>query len=612
MCGIAGIWDFKEKLGIDVLNRMKESLHHRGPDDSGIYLDKQNNLGLAHTRLSIIELSEKGHQPMIDKELNLVIVFNGEIYNYLEIKKELKCLGYKFFSNSDTEVILKSYKEWGTHCLEKFRGMFSFCIFDIEKQELFLARDRLGIKPLYYFNDGNKFIFGSEINTIKASGLAKEINSDSIGLFLFLGYIPSPSTFYKNIVSLEPGFFLKISKNNKLEKIQYYNLKKIFLNGENSESSFTEAIKKTKDTLLESLKYHLVSDVEVGVFLSGGIDSSALVSLMRQAGFQKIKTVSIIFPDNVLYDESKYAKVVAKKFNTEHIEVEVTSKDITNHLNDIFSCMGQPTTDGINTYFVSAAAKKAGLKTVLSGLGGDEIFGGYPSFKNIPIICKYLKLLNIVPPNLWTNFLPAKQKGKINFIATNNNMRFSDIYSVYRGIFTPKEIQQILNPDLNTNVLEHSHFDDISFYTKDDYFKNISFLETNCYMAGQLLRDADVFSMAHPLEIRVPFVDHIVIENIAKIPSIYKTCKKRESPKDLLIKSIGDLPKEITSRHKMGFIFPFEYWLHTELKQLVYDSLLETTIFKREAIENALYLFSRKEIQWSKIWALFVLNKFLS
>lgn len=607
MCGIVGIWSFDKRVDLSLLKKMKTVLQHRGSDDNGVYLDEEDNIGFAHTRLSIIDLSEKARQPMIDKELNIVIVYNGEIYNYKEIRNELQKLGYRFFSNSDTEVILKSYSEWGEKCLNKLRGMFAFCIFDRRRKELFLARDRFGIKPLYYYYNNNKFVFASEIKAILLANINKDVNLQGVGLFLSLGYIPSPKTIYREILSLEPGHFLKVSKDG-IKKFKYYDLKEIFFKGEDDIIPFEKAVERTRDVLLESMKYHLISDVEVGAFLSGGIDSSSIVALMRQTGHERIKTVSVIFPNIPEYDEGKYARIVADKFGTEHLEVEVKGRDLIEHLDKIFYFMDQPTVDGVNTYFVSLAAKKAGLKTILSGLGGDEIFGGYPSFKEVPRLCKFLKVFNYVPFNSWLLFLPMHRRQKISSLLKNKPLSFVNTYLVYRGLFTPEEIKKILLPDLANKILKSISFDNFSVNNIECEFNKISFLEIYFYMSGQLLRDTDVFSMAHSLEIRVPFVDHKVIESLTTIPCSCKT--DNQFPKRLLVKAIGELPKVIIDRRKMGFTLPFARWLKEEMMKEIEAELKKTTIFNQNYINQLLRLFWEGKIHWSRIWSLFVLSRF--
>jgi asparagine synthase (glutamine-hydrolysing) len=596
MCGIAGILC---KGNIDlkkILNNFQKVLKHRGPDAKGFFIDSKNGLdiGLAHTRLSIIDLSESANQPMCNEGGDIHIIFNGEIYNYRELRKKL-IKKHKFKSDSDTEVILHLYEEKKEKLLNDLRGMFAFAIWDSKERKLFLARDRFGIKPIYYFFSDDLFIFSSEIKAILKTNLVKkELNLVSIAFFLLNGYIPAPNTIYKKINSLEPGHFLLVEKERIIKK-RYYNLKNIFLNFENI--SEEKAIKKTRNYLIDSIKHHFVSDVPVGVFLSGGIDSSALVSLARQAKQKNIKTISVIFP-GTNYDESKYAKIIADKFKTEHSEIEICGKDIKKHINKIFYHMDQPTVDGVNSYFVSLAASKLKLKVALSGLGGDEIFCGYPSFKQLPKLYALSKVYSIFP-NKICNFISKNSFsyiGKICSILSSNS--FYEAYLNYRGVFNKEQIKKLMNIGISIP------------YKKlqiKDILSKISFLEITNYMLNQLLRDTDVFSMAHSLEVRVPFVDHKVIECVAKIPSKYKIGK---IPKKLLVKAVGNLPEKIIYRKKQGFIFPFELWMRNELKDFI-EKKLANSVFDEKIIMKLLNDFYNKKVHWSKVWSLVVLEEWL-
>ena len=608
MCGIAGIKQFNyHELPDGILSEITNSLSHRGPDDKGLFVDSKNNLHLGHARLSIIDLSDKAHQPMESADGKYVIVYNGEIYNYENIRENLLCKGHRFLSNSDTEVILKAYQEWGDACLGRFNGMFSFCIWDRDNKKLFLARDRFGIKPLYYYFGSSDFIFASELKTILASELAApEIDYESVGLFLSLGYIPSPKTIYKNIFSLEPGYFLEVTKQG-IQKKRYYDQAAAF-SSEVIEMRENEAVERVRTELIESVRCHLISDVEVGTFLSGGIDSSSLVSLMRQVGQRDIKTVSVVFP-GLSFDESRYARLVSQKFETKHIEVQVNENNFFQHLETILDSMDQPTYDGINTYFVSWAAKQAGLKAILSGVGGDEIFGGYPTFKKLPQSFHLFKKIGSISSPLMKKF-PFSKKDKLIALAENGKLSFLEAYLIYRGVFPKSAIEKILNSDLAKEACVSMDLDGFSQRVEKirDDFSKISFLESVFYMSGQLLRDVDVFSMVHSLEIRVPFVNHQLIEALGRIPSRYRT---GSSPKKLLIDAVGDLPKEVYRRPKQGFDLPFDSWLRSKRGMVVIDELRTSEIYNQDYIQQLLKNFGARGLHWSRIWSLFVLNRFL-
>ena len=520
---------------------------------------------------------------MARAEGRFVITANGEIYNYKSLKQELEALGHRFISDSDTEVILAAYQEWGPGCLEKLEGMFAFAIWDQKDKVLFLVRDRFGMKPLYYSAGASFFIFASEIRALLTTGLIRpEVNPDALASFLSLGYIPPPHTFYKNIMALKPGHFMKISREGTEHKC-YYNLRHIF-QGKPFSGSYEEAVDQTRAALLQSVRRHLVADVEVGAFLSGGIDSSSLVSLMRASGQEKIKTVSAVFPGTA-YDESAAAKKNAKIFGTEHHEIKIQAKDFFGGLKHFFSSMDQPTVDGVNIYFVSLAAKQLGLKTILSGVGGDEAFGGYPSFGDVPKLFKQLKEFQV---------LPARA------------------YFIYRGLSTLSKIREILSPELSELVTTEWSLDswmDGSVEGFGDDFSKVSFLETQFYMTGQLLRDTDVFSMAHALEVRLPFVHHPLLEWLGTVPARHKM---GAFPKKLLADAVRNLPEENLGRPKKTFTFPLDAWLK-QRPEFIFDENLETArCFNPKAVKAMRSGFLKGQVHWSLVWSLFVLNQFLT
>ncbi len=609
MCGIYGFLNISGlPVERSIFDRMEKLLQHRGPDAKGVHIygDHKIDCVLGQTRLSILDLSDNGSQPMFNEDNSLALVFNGEIYNYKKIRTGLLERGHILRSNSDTEVILHLYEEKKEALLEDLRGMFAFALYDRNKNEFFVARDRLGIKPLYYVFNKDYFLFASEIKALRGSGLVKEgLNYKALNNYLASGYIRAPMSINENIAALDTGCFMKVN-NRELKITRYYNLADKL---ENRLENISEelAVNTARTELLESVKHHLVADVDVGVFLSGGIDSTGIVSLMRKVRHEKIKTISVIFPHTV-YDESSNARLSSKKYNTDHYEVEIKGKDILEAMDNYFEHMDQPTIDGINTYFVSLAAKKAGLKVVLSGQGGDEVFGGYPSFAVIPKICRYLKLAKKFPVPGFLDWLPSKRIEKIKYMLDNNIRSFNEIYTVYRGIFNRQQIINKLEPGLAEKInkteniiLENNHETD---KIKNDFTK-ISFLELNYYMAGQLLRDSDVFSMANSIELRVPFVDHKLIEALTTIPSIYMNKKK------LLVKAVADLPAEITGMKKKGFTFPIDNWLRAELKPVVEAELFNSKIYNEAYIRKLMEAFYCGKLHYSRIWSLFVLSRFL-
>lgn len=609
MCGLLGgikTLYFYRDVFLKSLNR----LSHRGPDNEGFLEHK--NIFLGQKRLAIIDLTPAGKQPMKlnchKTGRNLYLLFNGEIYNYKELKKELEKSNHNFFSNSDTEVILHSYEEWGIESFKKFRGMFACALYDEYNNEIILFRDRFGIKPIYYYLDDRNFIFASEIKAFwQFDFIKKEINQKAVLDFLINGYIHQPETFYKNIFHLEAGYFLKVKiKENSFETqkekwadiFDYYQLPK-------EKISLNEAIIKTKEALLDSVNYHLVADVPVGLFLSGGIDSSILLYSMKELGHQKIQTVSAIFK-NTAYDESEKINELVKIFQPNHLNIEITGKDFLENLENIFYHMDQPTVDGVNTYFVSLAAKKAGLKVVLSGLGGDELFYGYPSFFDLPKIRKIKGLLKITGA-----FKILKLSGEFNIkyqklaeIIQAKNLE--EEYLAYRSIFTSSQIKKILYsvPFVNSDKFVYSDYGQNSDYSL------ISYLEMFHYLKNQLLRDSDVFSMAHSIELRVPFVDNVLFEKVVPIPDEYKI--KNNISKFLLKEILKDkVSEKILYQKKQGFVVPIELWLKNEAKEIVKEELLKSEIYKKDIVEKLLDMFFKNKLHWSRIWSLFVLNRFL-
>ncbi len=608
MCGVVGIWQFKSQIDHNTIEKSAQKLNNRGPDSEGIFFSNDRRLALAHKRLSIIDLSEKASQPMAEN--GYTIVFNGEIYNFKEIKQELKKEGFNFFSNSDTEVVLKAYQKWQEDSLEKLRGMFAFAIWDEKKNELFLARDRFGIKPLYFYKDKEKFIFASEIKAILASGLVKkEVDFRTVEEFLRLGYVADIQTIYKGIVSLEAGCYLKVREET-FEKNKFFDIKSYF-EKKPLKIKKEQVIPYLRKELTESVKMHLISDVEVGIFLSGGIDSSALVSLARKAGKSDIKTISVVFPEKG-YDERKFAQEVAKHYKTNHVEAELKAEDIKESIDSFFEAIDQPTVDGLNSYLISKIAKKAGLKVVLSGLGADEIFGGYSSFQKVQLFYVLGNILRTFPKNFIKNlpFLPKKEK----IISAFEVKKFSLLkaYLIYRGLFNGKQIEGIFSDNLKYEIFGNFALDRFLVPETGEIkgnFNKISFLEIAFYMKDQLLRDADVFSMANSLELRVPFVDNRVVELVSRLPQTYKA---GEPKKRLLILATGDLPEQVYQRKKMGFTFPLAIWLKNELKEIVETEIKQQKIFDSEYTGKLLESFYNGKLHWSRIWSLYVLSRFLN
>lgn len=563
MCGIAGILNHRAPIeGIESrLEALVRDLHHRGPDDQGVWISPDNCAGLTATRLAILDLSPAGHQPMSSADGRYIIVFNGEIYNFRDLRAELVSRGAQFQSHSDTEVVLKLYVDLGVDCVSKLRGMFSFAIWDAKEKTCFLARDPLGIKPLYYFCDAQRgsFLFASELKPLLRTGLAPK-NLCARGLFGFFrsGSVPEPYTLIDNARCVEAGSTI-IWRDGNLTCSPYWQLD--FKRNPEISRSASEAVTATREALLDSVAHHFVSDVPVGIFLSGGVDSTALVALARASGQTgELRTFSI-GTDDEARNEAGIARRTAEHFGTKHTELMLNARTARPLFNQFLQSIDQPTVDGFNTFAVSKLAHEANMKVVLSGLGADEIFGGYPSFRRLPKMIKASRCINRVPF--------GRNIGNLIRLAPSNNrwQRFAEFlagagdllsaYRSFRGIFTMDEANRlvsryIMRDERLCDELLHRpvHLDQMEIGDA------ISKLEIELYMRNQLLRDSDVMSMSRELELRVPFVDRCLLETVATIPARIRT----RNGKRLLIDAIPELPQWTPQQPKRGFLLPFQKW----------------------------------------------------
>lgn len=590
MCGIYGSFNSDSKIKNFILNK----LSHRGPDGSGYYISKNKNTLLCHTRLSIIDESDNGLQPMTDETGNYLITFNGEIYNYLEIKKNLLSRGHKFKSNSDTEVVLYSFIEWGAECLDMFRGMFAFCIYQKNNSKFFLARDRFGIKPLIYFYDGLKFYFASEMKTFfQNKEIRKTLNEKAIFDYFAFGSICQPNTIFNEFKYLLPGHYLTFDSKNNFQIQKYYDLeniikkKKIIRN--KKEIFFT-----LNEKLKEVSKYNAVSDVEISTFLSGGIDSTTAVHLMQQTSNKPISSYNVLFEDfKGILDETYLSKKVAKSVGTNHKILNINSNDVEKNFDTFMDCIDQPSIDGFNTFIISKEVSKF-HKVAISGVGGDEVFGGYNFYNDIlkysnvkkNIFDKMLSYLNTYRPNRFTNHFHLK-----NQIPEKSILEFRKITN-YSNFF---------NSNLQNNFFLN---DDKSNLTT---LQRISIFEIKNYLNNTLLRDSDINSMANSLEIRPIFLDHKLIEFALCIPDEYKIYKNTQ--KKILVDYLrGLVPNEVLDSKKKGFEFPFIIWMNGVLNQKFNDLINNKEIrffiesyFNNEYLRNLeirAYKKNLKEYDW--------------
>jgi asparagine synthase (glutamine-hydrolysing) len=622
MCGIAGIIDFDETLGNSgkILRVMLDSIRHRGPDDRGEELIANENgptLHLGHQRFSIIDLTAGGHQPMPNDDQTLWLSTNSEIYNFRELREELSDT-FRFNSQSDTEVLLKSYEHWGIDCLEKLRGMFAFSVWDSKKQELVLARDRLGIKPLYYISGEKQFLFASEVRALLASGLSdSEINPTGLYHYLSFGHLKSPESIIGNIQELKPGHYLVVDSDGNVQETQYWHPLDSIEAPENDGGSI-------QDVLLDSIKYRQVSDVPIGAFLSGGIDSSAIVSHMASISDEPITTLTIGFKEKE-FDESEHSAEISRLFKTNHKLLTLDEKQLLDALPAAISAMDQPTMDGINTFLISRAANEAGLKVVLSGLGGDELFGGYPSFQLVPNLLEKKKWLQHYPKfllNLGTKMLKyslsSDQSIKLDHWL-NGKLSGAHEYYLIRALYCQDQVSELFQDQSLFEKETLKNFettkDNLNLDKLNGDFSLISYLETTHYLQNMLLRDTDMMSMAHPLEVRVPFMDHKLVEYMFSMPAKLK--KLTATPKSLLVDSMKPaLPDSIVQRKKMGFTLPFEPWMRGAMKPEMESVLLTTVkplenLISQKTTEKIWQQFLAGKISWSRPWALYVLKRWV-
>lgn len=587
MCRIAGIYNPQSKNLQQEIISMRDSMFRGGPDDAGVDVHTTLPLALGHRRLSIIDLTQAGHQPMKDEELT--IIFNGEIYNYKELKSTLAHYGHQFKTNSDTEVILKAYRQWGIESFEQFNGMFALAIWDERTQQLILARDHAGIKPLYYYLDHKCIYFASEIRAFQHAEKEFEENHKWKTAFLTFGHLPEPVTTLKNVVPLEKGTAMIVDLPSlKFTKKTFFNWK---LKGELRNEE--EALALLKETLEQSVERHLISDAPIGLFLSGGIDSSLLTLIASKYEKERLQTLSIIFNEKE-FSEDKYQQLIISKTNAKHQSFLVTKQIFNENLGDATAAMDQPTIDGINTYFISKYAKEYGLKAVLSGLGADELFGGYPSFFRE----KQMQYVKKMPAHFLHGLqhLPDHRLRKLSYARLNNT---AAEYLLYRGIFTTAATANLL--DTTEKQVEGDLFDISEHYPLNGLKEGnrVSWLETNFYMQNQLLKDSDFMSMWHGVEIRVPYLDKELMIMAGCIDAVIKFSKKK--PKYLLVKPFeNELPVEIWKRKKQGFTFPFEGWL----KENEYTKPLS-------ADEQKLYkLFKSRKLSWGRYWCALLMNRY--
>ena len=620
MCGIAGIIRFSRSDIAQDIVVMRDTFPWRGPDDKGSWVHPEGMIALGHRRLSILDPTPAGHQPMHAPEHGLIIVFNGEVYNYLEIRKELEKKGYRFTTGTDTEVILKSFAEWREKCLDRFNGMFALAIWDEKRRCLFLARDRLGIKPLYYFADSQGIYFASEVKAIlRVVHCRLSVREDLIDAYMGFGYVPGEETMLDGVKRLLPGHFIYITSEPgvPIHPKQYWQLD-FTCPQDRGEAYYLE---KGKALLDSAIDLRLRSDVPLGIFLSGGLDSSSVVGLLASRLSEPLKTFSVAYDFGNQYNETPYARLVAEKFETDHHEIMLTPEQFRDFIPRFIELMDEPVTESaaISLYFVSKLAQEH-VTVVLSGEGSDEIFAGYDLYKYMAVLEKYFNILGSTLTGLFARL------GKAILPEGNKLIKYLQLGSLpleerYKGISTYDERyrKRLYNPEFAQRCRENQHTNLVHFLnglfehtTNQDVLSRMLYFDTKTWLVDDLLIKADRMSMAASLELRVPFLDYRLVEFAASMPSHYKI--RGGEGKYLLKRMMRDiLPPAIIRRKKMGFPTPLKIMFAGELYDYACDILLAqnnslTEYFSQKAMAEILREHREQQQDHHRIiWQLIVL-----
>ena len=644
MCGICGIVGSDGAIAEKRIRRMMNALVHRGPDAEGTL--SRPGVSFGARRLNIIDAAG-GHQPIYNETADVGVVFNGEIYNFRQLRGELESLGHRFHSRSDTEVIAHAYEEWGERCVEHLHGMFALAIWDGRNAaktsgkpgRVFLARDRLGIKPLYYAMSAGSLFFASEVRALLASeALERRLSRQAVEGYLLFGSIVEPCTLFEGVYSLPPGHSLTLELDAPIcvRPSPYWDLP-LSVDRIRKSSQRPEPPARELRALLENvLREHLFADVPVGVFLSGGLDSTALAALAAQQ-WKDVHTFTLCFRERQ-FDEAAEARNTARHLGTRHHELLLTEEEMHSRLLEAVAALDQPSMDGVNTYFVSWAARQAGLKVALSGLGGDELFGGYPTFRTTPYLAKVLALARRLPEaagqatahalhklsRVGGNISRADGLRKIASIFSRPN-DLPHAYFFARMLFTPGQTERLLLPTIMDTYRQHAPADNLSWRESLAHLADcanaferqstVSYLELRHYTLNTLLRDTDSMSMYHGLEIRVPLLDDQVVEFLHCLPD--RARYKARNPKALLAEAVKDLlPVELLDRPKRTFTLPWEQWFRGPLGAQVASRLNTLTpslaaILDPKMVQSVWRGFLRKRTGWARPWSLFVLNEWV-
>jgi asparagine synthase (glutamine-hydrolysing) len=619
MCGIAGFLhpDLSAETRRGAVERMCDAMRHRGPDDDGWIVSGPAALGMR--RLAIFD-PKHGHQPMITSDGRFHVVFNGAIYNFKSLRAELSELGHSFKTDCDTEVVLAGYAQWGDRCVNRFRGMFALACWDAREQTLFLARDPFGIKPLYFAQIGDGVLFASEIAALLKSGhCSNEPDDKAVGSSLAYLAVPAPRTLYRHIRSLRPGE-CGVWHGRRFNIRTYWTFRDASRAQTQPCVSREEFLAELRERLVDSIRAHSLADVPVGAFLSGGLDSSSIVGLMSRHSRSAIKTFSIGFSEPG-YSEAQEAAKAAAHFGTQHQLFVLTGERVAKDIDRILDTLDQPTGDALNTYYVSQVAKEGGVTVALSGLGGDELFGGYAWFKTTPRLARVLPVWSSLPEKLRSRVVQHLQGSDAR------KQKLGDLLAHGRNLHELAGLQRrnFAEPARQALLTTHSPFEahaELQHLPDEldgaDPFSTISAWEMRTYMSDVLLRDSDVMSMKHSLELRVPFIDRPLIEWFWRQPQRFKVAGGKN--KAALADALADiLPPGTGERAKQGFTLPLAIWMRGPLRGFLDDtfspaSIEQSGFFKTEAVQSRWRQFidGNDPREWSRVWSLAVLIAFLN
>lgn len=617
MCGIAGVYCPTGTQARDVAEKMVKVLQHRGPDDNGVWYNPTESVVLVHRRLSILDLSQAGHQPMAFEERGLWISYNGEVYNFLELREELQQLGYSFFSNTDTEVILKGYDAWGDGVFARLRGMFALAIWDEKKQELTLVRDPLGIKPLYYATCGQDFVFGSELKALRQHpNFPTTVDINSLAYYISHLYVPEPRSIFEGVSRLPIGHILHVNQSGS-HLVRYYEPEY----NVNYERSYEETLEELVDVFRQSVKAHLIADVPIGVFLSGGIDSSIIVALMRQIEQDQIKSFTIGFDgDFQFFDERPYARVIADHFKTDHQEIVVQPNIVSFVENNLINTFDEPFGNPASMVAdVLSEFTRREVTVALTGVGGDEFFVGYPRYIGMMWIDRYARLPGIIRRTAETTlgYLPRSRARRhplerVRRLVAAAEHPLDIRYDRFTSFIPQAAATKWLSPDITARLDSNAYIVD-NGNGHHHIINRLMEIDLSNYLPGDLLTYTDRTSMRHSLEVRVPLCDIRVAEFSRSIPAHYKL--KGNSLKRMLKDAFGSIiPDQILYRKKQGFNVPLGHWLSGPLQPFVKEFLSPEKVrqhpyFDPKEVAHALKQFEQGQHQYSHLlWGLLIFN----